>query len=154
MGVECQDARALPDPAQDVPQGIDLHFVEADGLHLLPHPLHHGFFLATGAGDGDDVLQEGDQCFLLRLGLAEERRRSQKPPSYTIEKGDCLWVIAGMEKVYGDPMLWPLLYEANSSQIDNPDLIYPNDQLSIPRDIPAGDMEAQARRFYRTYARD
>lgn len=82
--------------------------------------------------------------------LAEEARKREKPANYTIKDGDCLWDIAAMEKVYGDPMLWPLLYEANSSRINNPDLIYPDGTIAIPRDIPEGEMDARARRYYNT----
>ena len=82
--------------------------------------------------------------------LAEERRLREKPPSYTIRNGDCLWTIAAMEKVYGDPLLWPLLYEANSGRISDPHLIYPDGEITIPRDIPEGELESRARRYYNT----
>jgi len=82
--------------------------------------------------------------------LAEQRRLAAKPPSYTIKDGDCLWAIAAMDKVYGDPMLWPLLYEANSSRINNPDLIYPDGEIAMPRDIPEGEMDSRARRYHNT----
>jgi len=84
--------------------------------------------------------------------LEEEGRKREKPAAYMIQDGDCLWAIAAMEKVYGDPLLWPLLYEANSSRINNPELIYPNGQIDIPRNIPAAEMESRARRYYNTHS--
>lgn len=84
--------------------------------------------------------------------LAEQRRLNAKPASYTIKDGDCLWDIAAMDKVYGDPLLWPLLYEANNNRINNPDLIYADGEIAIPRDIPAGEMDSRARRYYNTHA--
>jgi len=83
--------------------------------------------------------------------LAEERRLREKPPEYSIERGNSLWSIAGMEKIYGDPLLWPLLYEANGKLIKDPDLIFPNNRLTVPRGISEADMRAQAQRFYRSY---
>lgn len=53
---------------------------------------------------------------------------------YEIADGDHLWKIAGI--VYGDPRLWPRIYEANRDRIADPDLIYPSQQLVIPRDGP------------------
>jgi len=50
--------------------------------------------------------------------------------TYTVKKGDSLWRIAG--KVYGNPLKWPLIYRANKDKIKNPNLIYPNQVLTIP----------------------
>ena len=55
---------------------------------------------------------------------------------HTVVKGECLWKIAGYEDVYGDPFQWPLIYEANRDQIKDPDLIYPGQVFTIPRDVP------------------
>jgi nucleoid-associated protein YgaU len=55
--------------------------------------------------------------------------------TYDIVRGDSLWGIAGTH--YGDPVLWPRIYDANRESIANPDLIYPDQQLRIPA-IAAG----------------
>lgn len=47
---------------------------------------------------------------------------------YTVEGGDSLWAIA--ERFYGDGNQYPRIAEANG--IDNPDLIHPGQQLTIP----------------------
>ena len=52
---------------------------------------------------------------------------------HVVKKGECLWWIAEYEDVYNDPFMWPLVYNANMDQIDNPDLIYPDQRLKIPR---------------------
>jgi nucleoid-associated protein YgaU len=52
---------------------------------------------------------------------------------HTVVKGECLWWIAEYKGVYGDPFKWPLIYKANRHQIKNPDLIYPGQELIIPR---------------------
>lgn len=43
---------------------------------------------------------------------------------------DCLWRIAQRE--YEDARLWPLIYVENRSQIKDPDLIFPGQELVIP----------------------
>lgn len=56
------------------------------------------------------------------------------PTTHTVAKGECLWWIAEYQQVYNDPFMWPLIYKANRDMIKNPDLIYPGQTFSIPRD--------------------
>ncbi len=49
---------------------------------------------------------------------------------YTIQRGDSLSKIA--KRYYGDAMRWPDLFEANREVIQNPDLIYPGQQIRVP----------------------
>lgn len=61
------------------------------------------------------------------------------PRVYTVEKGDFLSKIAGMEEVYADPLKWKRIYRANKDALDgfsDPNLIYPDWSLTIPRDWP------------------
>lgn len=67
----------------------------------------------------------------------EEQRETTNSPApeaaqtYTIAKGDCLWVIA--KKFYGSGSQYPVIYNANKSVIGgNPNLIYPGQVLTIP----------------------
>ena len=53
---------------------------------------------------------------------------------YTVKKGDTLWWIAKYKDVYNDPFLWPIIYEANKDIIKNPKLLYPGQELGIPRE--------------------
>ncbi len=47
---------------------------------------------------------------------------------YVVRPGDTLWGIS--KRFYGNPLLWPRLWELNSF-IDNPNLIYPGQVLSL-----------------------
>ena len=38
-----------------------------------------------------------------------------------------------IKRIYGDWTLWPLIYDANRTQIQDPDLIYPGQNFDIPR---------------------
>ncbi len=51
---------------------------------------------------------------------------------YTVVKGDCLWRISKKKEHYGNGFAWPKIYNANRDKIKNPDLIYPNQMLTIP----------------------
>ena len=49
---------------------------------------------------------------------------------YTVKRGDSLSKIAKAQ--YGDPMKYPVIFEANKPMLDDPDLIYPGQVLRIP----------------------
>lgn len=50
--------------------------------------------------------------------------------TYTVKPGDCLWNIA--KRFYGSGAQYTKIYEANKGIIKNPNLIYPNQVLTIP----------------------
>lgn len=64
---------------------------------------------------------------------APEPKPAQPARTYTVKSGDSLSAIAKRE--YGDAGAWRTIYEANRDKIDNPDLIHPGQELTIP---PAG----------------
>jgi nucleoid-associated protein YgaU len=50
--------------------------------------------------------------------------------TYVVVKGDSLSKIAQRE--YGDANKWRTIYEANKDLINDPDLIYPGQELKVP----------------------
>ena len=62
------------------------------------------------------------------LAQAEVQLKSGHPDTYTVVKGDTLWDISG--KFLTQPWKWPEIWHANP-QIENPNLIYPGDRLSL-----------------------
>lgn len=56
--------------------------------------------------------------------------------TYTVAKGDTLSKIA--KDHYGKASRWPLVFEANRDQLDNPDRIKPGQVLRIPPEPAAG----------------
>lgn len=50
---------------------------------------------------------------------------------YTVKSGDSLSKIA--KEVYGDPMKYGIIFEANKPMLKDPDLIYPDQVLRIPQ---------------------
>lgn len=61
-----------------------------------------------------------------------QRETSQAPKqtTYTVKSGDCLWNIA--KKYLGDGSRYNEIYELNKDKITNPNLIYPNQVLTLP----------------------
>lgn len=78
--------------------------------------------------------------------------REKKVKGYTVgtwaENRDCLWNIAGKTEIYGDPFQWPKIWQANTEQIKNPDVIQPGWVLNIPPAGPKSDDEMKAERKY------
>jgi nucleoid-associated protein YgaU len=66
---------------------------------------------------------------------------------YTVEGGDHLWGIAEKETIYSDPYMWPRIYKANTDKVADPDLIYPNQVLSIPVAVGANQYLVQSGDF-------
>ena len=63
---------------------------------------------------------------------------AQHPPQgYTVQPGDTLWSIA--QRFYGSGFGWEQIYHANESQISNPNVIDPGQQLTIPSAAPQTD---------------
>ncbi len=74
----------------------------------------------------------------LRKALMELRGKLPKlPRTYTVVKGECLYVISGYSQIYDDPLKWPRIYRANKDKIKDPNLIYPGWVLNIPRGFPS-----------------
>lgn len=51
---------------------------------------------------------------------------------YKVVRGDTLWDISGAQ--YQNPWKWPSIYLENDDAIDDPDLIYPQQNFRIPAD--------------------
>ncbi|MTI16725.1 LysM peptidoglycan-binding domain-containing protein [Rhodobacteraceae bacterium RKSG542] len=52
-------------------------------------------------------------------------------PNVIIRRGDNLWTIS--RRIYGDGMRYSTIYQANDSQIRDPDLIYPGQVFVLPK---------------------
>jgi len=84
--------------------------------------------LAT-AGNVDGVEGVEDQLTLktpLKIELPDLTKTM-----YTVKSGDSLSKIA--KEVYGDPMKYPVIFEANKPMLTDPDKIYPGQVLYIPQ---------------------
>ncbi|HJV35944.1 LysM peptidoglycan-binding domain-containing protein [Geomonas sp.] len=99
-------------------------------------------------------LQAEAQAQAQREAIEAARRKVVKPPkerivlvsSYTVRRGESLPFIASQPEVYGDRLLWPLIYKANRAQIRDPRHIWPGQVLRIPRNQGRDDI-AEAKRY-------
>lgn len=75
-----------------------------------------------------------------KIANLEANLASAKPKyyedDYKIVKGDWLSKIAQYSFIYGDMSKWPVIYRANRDQIKDPNLIYPDQVIKIPRGLP------------------
>ena len=93
-----------------------------------------------------DILQAGERaksvvpCYMGKhnmstIATVKPTVRATKPQAstartYTVKSGDCLWKIA--KQFYGNGAQYTKIYNANRDKIKNPNLIYPNQVLTIP----------------------
>lgn len=91
------------------------------------------FYIITG-DDGSEVVVDSN---------------GNKVDNYRVVDGDTLSEISEKERIYGDWTLWPLIYDANRTQIQDPDLIYPGQNFDIPREYTT-DQEMDAHHRART----
>ncbi len=74
---------------------------------------------------------------IVNLGTSLEAAKPKYyEDSYTVVRGDWLSKIAQFDFIYGNMSKWPIIYRANRDQIKDPNLIYPNQVLKIPRGLP------------------
>ena len=61
------------------------------------------------------------------------------PRKHMVQQDEWLAKIAGYWEVYDNYRQWPVLFEANRDRIDDPDLIFAEQELVVPREYPASD---------------
>jgi nucleoid-associated protein YgaU len=76
-------------------------------------------------------VRTGSSTSAPETGRQADIREAQAATTYTVRKGDTLSAIAKRE--YGDANAWRRIYDANRDKIENPDLIHPGQELTIPK---------------------
>jgi nucleoid-associated protein YgaU len=104
----------------------DDYLIKISGMRRIYNDETHWKRIFRGNRDkiDDPNLIYPDQIFLIPRGL---------PSTHTVVEGESLHIIAGYWEIYGDRSEWKRIYEANQSQISNPDIITPGMELTIPR---------------------
>jgi len=75
------------------------------------------------------LLKEGKKIIEAKL---VEAIKKTIPDYYEVKKGDSLWKIA--ERFYNTGEKWIRIFEANTNKIKNPNIIYPYQRLTIPKE--------------------
>jgi len=83
------------------------------------------------------LTKEGERLKRIAARIESLKASLPKPKHdmYTVLRGDYLWKISKKPDIYGDPWKWLRIWSYNRTAIKNPDLIYPQQQLTIPRQL-------------------
>lgn len=65
------------------------------------------------------------------------------PQNWVMQYGECLWIVAGYEDIYGDPVKWPRLWRGNRELIEDPDWVLAGWEITVPRNWPTKHMVIQ-----------
>ena len=96
---------------------------------------------AAYAWQASHYAQLSDEYIAQRTGtaIAADANGYPLPAAFTVRPWaiyrDCLWNIAAMPEIFGNPHLWPELFNANRNRMpnpNNPDLVLPGMILDIP----------------------
>jgi hypothetical protein len=83
------------------------------------------------------VIRAGACCVALLTAALVCPSPATAATFHIVKPGETLWSIASLAEIYGDPLLWPLIYRWNRDQIGNPGRIYPQQRLVIPTGVDA-----------------
>ena len=136
--------------AEDVPDGIrdNVYFLESLRLvRLAEEAYEQGDYEAAAiyAQEATRYALLSDVYIAQQVGAEEavavvfDENGYPLPATFTVRSWtvyrDCLWNIAALPEVYGDPLKWPILFNANRHRMpnpSNPDLILSGMVLEIP----------------------
>jgi len=78
-----------------------------------------------------------DRLEKMSRDIEELKARVPKPKNdvYTVVRGDNLWKISSKADIYNDPYKWPRIWSANVETVKDPNMIYPDQNLTIIREL-------------------
>jgi len=141
-------AKAAIDQANAAAQQAILHSQKVLWLESIVNNLNVPVTDLSVQLDGDTVIVNGNvatqadkEKIILALGNVNgvavvddqlvAEAQEEESAFYEVKSGDSLSKIA--KAYYGDPMKYPLIFEANKPMLKDPDKIYPGQQLRIPK---------------------
>jgi len=86
-------------------------------------------------------LRDAEREYTTLAATVEELTRQKEelealPKTWVLQYGECLWIVAGYEEIYGDPLKWPRLWRGNKDQVEDPDWVLAGWELNVPRTWP------------------
>lgn len=88
-------------------------------------------------------LASGDSAGALAVLQPLEQELETETRAYVVQGGESLWHVAGLQEVYGNSYLWPLIWEANKARVKQPYQLYKGLKLIFPAH-PTAQQVAQA----------
>lgn len=82
-------------------------------------------------GNMEGVAAIDDRISVIGGAAEEAAAPAVTAEMYEVQSGDSLSKIA--QKIYGDPMKYKMIFEANQPMLKDPNLIYPGQKLRLPR---------------------
>lgn len=107
------------------------------------------FFLGTGTckqGTAQTSVGKEQPAAMSEKKCPTPEEETFSARKHVVKRGECLWWIAEYEDIYNDSFMWPLIYTANRDRVKDPDRIYPDQILRIPRNGYTIDEVREARR--------
>jgi len=113
---------------------LNSYYTRRAALHL------QRLFATSGLDDADLAQMRAAEAALIRGDSARALVRLQKlskqvqrsTRSHTVQKGESLMSIAAKPEVYGNSLLWPLIFEANRAALSDPSKLKPGQTLRYP----------------------
>lgn len=107
-----------------------------------------GLVVTVGCGGKKEVIPEPTPMAVFTPEPTPEPEPEMQ--YYMVVPGDTLWGISGMADIYGDHFQWPLIFKANRDQIQDPDLIYTDQEFVISREFTPEEVEMAIENAKRT----
>jgi nucleoid-associated protein YgaU len=78
--------------------------------------------------------------------VAAPKKALDESSLYSVKHRDTLWDISESKTGFSDPYYWPALFRANRDVIEDPDLIYVDEQLKLPKGMSQAELDDARRR--------
>ena len=114
-----------------------------------PQPKSEPAQEAVSASTDQERINKPEERVAEKVDPNANRPTPKAMTTYIIEKDEWLWDIS--REVYGKPYLWPLIFEANKTINDNPNLVEPSNTLMIP--VLVGDSSNLTKEDYAKLAK-
>lgn len=116
---------------------------ELKAVELLDLAIKEAEKIKLGAREEAEKIKREAQVKAASLRMEEFERIY--PVTYKVKEGETLIDIAQRREIFNDKYMWRLIYKANRDQMRDPQVVFPGQVLSIPRDLSFEDI-IEARR--------